>query len=67
MIEGVVCGKGSHEARRRVIEQAINHGTHRYAAGFIAAKDEKNRFDVADRLVSQWEHATLMIAMDQLA
>jgi hypothetical protein len=33
MIDGVVCGSGSHEARRRVVEQGILHGAHRRVAG----------------------------------
>jgi hypothetical protein len=33
MIDGVVCGSGSHQARRRVVEQGILHGAHRRLAG----------------------------------
>jgi hypothetical protein len=33
MIEGVVCHGGSHEARQRVVEQAILHGAHRRRHG----------------------------------
>lgn len=29
MIDGVVCGNGSHQARRKVVEAAILHGAHR--------------------------------------
>jgi len=33
MIDGVVCGRGSPEARRKVVEAAIHHGAHRRALG----------------------------------
>jgi hypothetical protein len=33
MIDGVVCGNGSHDARRKVIESGIRHGSHRRALG----------------------------------
>jgi hypothetical protein len=123
MIEGVVCGSGSHEARRRVVEQGVLHGTHRRAAGLsvddiyeeashlrsatwhlltaetrdeigVDAFIEIIRFDAAisvatlasftgfhrsamgeeqdwaaiiDRLLANWEHASLIEASDQLA
>src|SRR5262245_32751701 len=34
MIEGAVCGPGSHEARLHVVESAIKHGEQRRAVGF---------------------------------
>ena len=33
MIDGVVCGTGSHDARRKVVASAIRHGSHRRALG----------------------------------
>jgi hypothetical protein len=52
MIEGVVCGNGSHEARRRVIEQAIIHGAHRHAGGLSV----ENLLDEQSQLQSAiWE------------
>jgi hypothetical protein len=33
MIDGVVCGSGSHEARRKVVQSAVRHGSHRRALG----------------------------------
>ena len=33
MIDGVVCGSGSHDARRKVVEAAIRHGSDRRAQG----------------------------------
>jgi len=33
MIDGVVCGTGSHDARRRVVEWAIRHGSSRRTLG----------------------------------
>jgi len=33
MLDAAVCGAGSHDGRRRVIEAAMQHGEHRRAAG----------------------------------
>jgi hypothetical protein len=49
MIEGVVCGSGSHEARRRVVEQGVMHGAHRRANGLSVENilDEQSQLQSA--------------------